>query len=108
MTAKDKMFRKSLVKLLVSYEPELNNPKEIASTMLGDLKNIIDNSDCFTCSEESENESEKEDKVQSTKMKYSYPDWTCEICVKTMSYRNKCNHLRSKLHKQNELRIAKS
>jgi uncharacterized protein with PIN domain len=102
---KDKLFCKRLVELLVWYDPELKKPKEMASNMLDDLKNTIENSECLTCSEESENEGENELQSKSDKKKYLYPKrfWHCKDCNKTMTLSNKCNHLRSTKHEINVL-----
>ena len=107
MEKKENVFLKTLAELIVWLYPEFKQPIKTASTMLDDLKNIIDNSDCLTCNEDSEEEIEDQVEVKSTKTKYRYPPryWTCEICGgKTMTIYNKCNHLRSTKHKNNASR----
>ena len=56
MVNKDKLFCDRLSKLIVWFDPEFKNPMETAEDILYDLKNMIENSKCPTCDEDSEDE----------------------------------------------------
>jgi len=88
MKNKDQLFKKRLVDLIQWYNPEYQFPKKTSRDILETLKNKIENSNCVSCNEESDTDD-------------GYPNifWTCKVCEKDMTIKNKCNHLRTKKHK---------
>jgi len=49
-----------------------------------------------------DNEEDRQKAYQEAQKRYGKKTWTCEICNKTMTRKNKTNHLRSIKHKLKE------
>ena len=91
MSKKDHIMLKRLNELIRWYNPNTRKVSAISVDLLSDLKTLIENSDCVTCSE---NESESEEVIT----KYPPKIWICDVCNKTYTNKYKTLHLRSKMH----------
>ena len=92
MVNKEKVFRKHLIDLIRWRHPDLKHiTKLVDGEIFVIINNALENSDCTTCDEDEE--------VERTLGIYPPKIWTCKVCNKVTTDKNKTNHLRSYKHK---------